>query len=296
MGLEEKKPDEIQCKTFDDAPDKCWAAAKKFAALANRPPRTADNWIMRTYRFQKALQNNTDPAQEMRASKWWPDIYGATAIYLNTSSTDRRKRIVECGVLARKDNGFIAKELCVNEDVIAAYVALFFNIRKILDNQSAICGSILSRFMEYGDKDNMFYALAYFFGWNVFYAYTLGGSTAEVDTWIRITTNRNHRINALTASSTIDPTNPLNAEVLYNVTTHMDLMEDKDRDRRTAGGIALGETKDNLQVLLNSAPTNIMQLKGLQADEARVLPGAAEGEYVEAEKPEPIEHGKAKQS
>lgn len=280
----------------DRLPHRRWELAVKLASAEGTPTRTVDASIKRAVRYLRA----TDSAymtvnREIWARHRWPDIDAALAIYDSDSTDDKRKRYIESAFLARRTYEEIAEDMHISVDAVKAYELFFFDVRDIIDNKAAVCGSVLLPFMTKAEKDNMFMAIAYFFGWEAFTAYSIGESIREVEEWVLTQRNRNARLNSLIYVNNVDAANPRNAEVVMTTAMHIDVMEEKDKDRRAGAG-QLGETKDSVQMLLNSAPTNIMPIKELRADEARVLPGAVEESYVEAKKPEPMEHGKVKQS
>lgn len=280
----------------DHLPCRRWELAKAVCSAGITPPYSLDSVVKRAIRYLRVIHAEyTTPGQEIWARRRWPDIDVAFAIFDSDSVDDRRKRRIESAFLAKRSYKEIAEDISISVDAVKVYEELFFDIRDIVDNKAAVCGSVIAPFMDRADKDNMFMAIAYFFGWDAFTAYSTGESIQEVEQWIDSQRRRTARLNALISVSNIDAANPRNAEVVMNTAIHMDVMEDKDKDRRL-GSNQLGETKESVQLLLNSAPTNIMPVKELRADEARVLPGAVESPYVEAKKPEPIEHGKAKQS
>lgn len=123
------------------------------------------SWIRRAARFQRSFSRCATPMEQLRLSDEYPDIFWAHHIY-DTSGPARWH--VEAYLLARADDWATGFSAGVSHKVVAAYEALFFNVRERLQHMGYVLHGVLGEAIQRGlherEYDLLWKLYGYFYG------------------------------------------------------------------------------------------------------------------------------------
>jgi hypothetical protein len=137
-------------------PNAWWLRAKGIVddgapwASCNRDTCQGKGWIKRTERYLLALRQAKTYDQHVQVVVDFNAIYWAHRIHEATDNLRIRRSGIEARILARETNDQIARKTGYSADTIAAFEALFFNVRDRLGRRDFIMNGVLGQAAVHG--------------------------------------------------------------------------------------------------------------------------------------------------
>lgn len=123
-------------------------------------------WINQAARFQQARASTVGDEAQVALAHTYPEIFWATYAYEDDNNATKWE--IEARILARCSNWEIGYACGVSEGIVAAYEALFFNVRDRLRHSGYIVNSVMGPSVHRGLSEREFDLL-----WKM-YAYAYG--------------------------------------------------------------------------------------------------------------------------
>ena len=151
-------------------PDSSWQRATRLVEIGGDEPQATFNrdgrscsWIKQTQRFQHALNHANTHRQRMEVLAEYPAIHQAHSVWQKLATDERAIPWgIEARILARETDEEIARKNSCRPEVVAAYEALFFNVRSRLDYSDYIFNCVVGPAPEQssrGDVDGWLWKL-----------------------------------------------------------------------------------------------------------------------------------------
>lgn len=205
-----------------------------------RIARHADDWIRRGYQFRLAQLAAETPAEHYKVGLLYPDLAEAHALVTDRLII-RDRWAMEALIMTGESSDVIASHIGQSVDVINAFEAVFFDVRRILPYKVFVLNRLAAPAMDsraIDDPDSMFKLIGYLGGLSLFMKFLDTFNSLSPEEWERVNLAIRQRVakNALMAAVATTP-NRYNAVELQ--TLHREFQDSVVKNREltaTDGG------------------------------------------------------------
>lgn len=217
-------------------------------------------WINRARRFQQAQQQAVSDAAKIQLVTQYPDIFWAHHAYENETPI---RWEMEARILARCNNWEIGFYCGLDEDIVKAYEALFFNVREKLHHRGYITHIVMGESVQRGlserEYDLLWKMYGYAFGPQLLEAVTTKfanpawcGTADEIGAAIEADTVNTMKMKASLAAKTVPVNIGTQLEILHIFTKYVEI--ERMSDNATKGQ---NQIVEHIGAMFNVMPLNV---------------------------------------
>lgn len=263
-------------QVLDDGPEWRWSRVTRIVEQDRTPPRrTCDALIRRACNYLKRRGRLRDLEDQAWLQQDYPDLFGAHNLYENPES---EKWIIEAGILADQEDGFIADYVATTPAVVKAYTDYFFDIRGKLKSPGFIINRVLRPAAQRGtamnENDMMIKMAAWTGGWKLVQE-SLDSRHLSVESLNWLKTAFLHELikKGWMAARRVDVNNFTAMEIINSVLRVAELEHDVKKTKlvHKDDKVQTNEVLAGLQGLLNSMQTGILRPETVVGPEERAM-------------------------